>query len=171
MAKKTTLSELRALVKQTIRENVESLKEIAPETFKKAVDASTTRGNIKRTEYIGGLYFNKFIGKPLFEGEVRGITIETNPLIVAIDIKYPQDHFLHYQGAKDWSKHLYDQHFPKTVFYDLARDVFFYYHSETKKSLQFPMKRKDARLLSLIAQHVNPDSRYKESLRHFEIEY
>ena len=53
-----------------IIEEFDTINEISSNTFKNAINVSKERGTDKRTEKLGTLYFNKFIGLPLFDGKI-----------------------------------------------------------------------------------------------------
>jgi len=74
--------------------------------------------------------------------------------LVAIDIEY---------NNKNQPYHNDDNRFPKSrwVNYDLDKDIYL--------DVDFPIERKDARLLSKIAEKINPDTKYKETGKFFNI--
>jgi hypothetical protein len=139
--------------KQKITEGVRNLNEISSDTFKSAINVSKERGTDRRTEKLGTLYFNKFIGKPLFGGEIVDIVVQnpqqSNYRDVTITVKKVD-------VEPGENKMMY-------IYYDIDKD---YYQINDD-----PMERKDARVLSTIAQHINPDTKYKEIGSNFNIKY
>ena len=126
-------------LQQIIREEISNILELNPDTFKSAINISKQRGTDRRTYRLGGLYFNKFKGKPLFGGEIVEIGV-SNPqhanyrqvtiIVKVMENGKPKDLFIHYDIDKD--------------LFDVDE-----------------IDRTDARTLSLIAQHINPNTRYK----------
>lgn len=137
------------LVKRVIIEN--QINELSPETFLSAAKASSIdRGTPKRTKHIGRLFFNKFLGTELLNGTVDNIDVEYSGIdhkeeFIKIKIKYP------YSG--------YDP--TKTITYDINEDEFYGVEDE--------IDRRDSVRLSKIAAHINPDTRYRETGKHFRI--
>lgn len=132
------------------------INEISSDTFKSAIDASKERGSDKRTQKFGRLYFNQFIGNPLLNGKIIDIVVnspqQSNYRDVAIEIEKNvyQDSGYH----KGQNKLVKDY-----IYYDIDRDLYDVDEIE----------RKDAVVLSKIAQHINPETKYRETGRHFKI--
>ena len=127
----------------------QEVNEISPETFKSAINVSKERGTDNRTANLGALYFNKFKGKPLLGGVIENIAVfspnQGNFTDVNIHIK---------KGVSPESKSYY-------IDYSIDKDNF--------EMPDAPIERKDAVILSRIAQHVNPETKYKETTKYFRI--
>jgi hypothetical protein len=138
--------------------NKKKLNEISSETFKKAIDVSKSRGTDNRTYKMGRLYFNQFIGKPFMGGKIIDIGIRSpqqgNYKEVSIEFERNIYHDSGYHKGQTITKKDY-------ISYDIDKDLFYIDDS--------PIDRKDAVILSKIAQQINPDTKYKETGRHFEI--
>ena len=154
-------NKLRSFIKTTLREflNEQKLNEISSDTFKSAINVSKERDLIGRTENLGDLYFHEFIGKPIFEdGVIKSIKIAAYKSmakrLVAINVEY---------SNKNQIYHNDDQSFPKqnTIWYDIDSDIY--------NNVDFKIQRKDAFLLWKIAQKINPDTKYKETGKYFNI--
>ena len=158
--KKITLNELRNLVKQTINE-------ISPDTFKRAINLSMDRGTDRRTEKMGRAFFYQFIGRPLLGGEIEDIEIFASSghrymgRLVSIKIKY-------HDKNNDYL--VSDPNHLKMGFllYDIDKDIFF---EKRHESLDFIIDRKDAVTLSKIAQKINPNTKYREVGKSFNINW
>lgn len=135
-----------------------TLNEISSNTFKKAINVSKERGTDKRTEKLGTLYFNKFIGLPLFDGKISNIISQIsktgNYRIVQVEIDYTRFNPL---GRKDKDYIDYDI---DTDYWNLGTIG----HTENVE-----IDRKDSVLLSKIALHINQDSKYRETGKYFNI--
>lgn len=130
---------------------------ISPELFKSAINVSKERGTDNRTRKLGTLYFNNFIGKPLIGGIISNIHVtapqQGNYRNVRIEITYE------YKNAPVVPDSLKNSY----ITYDIDKDL---YDVDT---INHAIDRKDARILSLIALQINPNSKYKESGRYFNI--
>lgn len=123
--------------------------EISSDTFKSAINVSKERGTDIRTQKLGQLYFNKFIGKQLMGGNIYDIVVN-NPRqgsyrTVTIQVEYQVD-----------------TNSPKYDFieYDIDKDLF---------NINHEIDRKDSVVLSKIAKHINPETKYKETGKYFQI--
>jgi len=129
------------------------LKELSPDTFKSAINVSKQRGTDRRTQKLGQLYFNKFIGMPLLGGKIVDIVVsnpqQANYKQVTIQVEHE---FENAPVVPDSLKHSF-------VHYDIDADTFDVGEIE----------RKDAVVLSKIAQKINPDTKYKETGKYFDI--
>lgn len=138
--------------------NKKKLNEISSETFKRAIDVSKSRGTDNRTYKMGRLYFNQFIGKPFMGGKIIDIGINNlqqgNYKEVAIEFERNIHHNSGYHSGQTIPKKDY-------IYYDIDKDDF--------NLANFSIERKDAVVLSKIAQQINPDTKYKETGRHFKI--
>ncbi len=147
-------SEVKQLIKEWILENKENVDEISPELFKRATDVSRSRGQDERTVKMGQTFFNKFKGKPLMGGVIE-------------DIWYTKPQQGDYEEVGIKVKHSFPNApvVPDSLKYDyLYYDVFF---DEWK--IKDEITRADARILSFIAQHINPETRYKSGGEGFRI--
>lgn len=144
-------SQLINLVKKIIKEN--DLSEISSDLFKSAINVSKERGTDRRTYKLGQTYFNQFIGKPLMDGKIINIGVnkpqQGNYSDVSIEIEKKI-----YQRGKDMIVKDY-------ISYDIDGDIFNLDNVE--------VSRRDAAVLSKIAQHINPDTKYKETGKYFNI--
>jgi hypothetical protein len=130
----------------------ELILEISADTFKSAIGVSKQRGTTKRTHRLGALYFNKFKGQPLIGGTIAQASVDNEtfdqPTLVinVVDISRTDTN----RGQSS-----------QNIFYSIDTDE--YSIEDT------PISRKDARTLSLIAQHVNPNTKYKQPGATFKI--
>lgn len=133
-------------LKQLIKEEIEKILEISPNTFKSAINMSKEKGTDARTRRLGQLYFNKFINTPLLGGKIKEITTSApqqgryRQVNIIVEFEYPNTEFV-----PDSLKYDY-------IHYDIDNDIY---------DIDKEINKKDARILSLIAQHINPDTQYK----------
>lgn len=139
--------------------NEQKLNEISSDTFKSAINVSKERGLIGRTEKLGSLYFKDFIGKSIFDdGIIENITIAAykgeSRRLVSLDLKYSNKNQIYYND---------DIFYPKRrfVYYDIDGDMWI--------DVDWKINRSDARLLGKIAEKINPDTKYKETGKYFNI--
>jgi hypothetical protein len=149
---------LKNFIKTTIREflNEQKLNEISTDIFKSAINVSRERGTDKRTYKLGELYLNQFMGKNLIGGEITNIGTfapqQGNYRAVAIEVtKSVYQDSGYNKGENKLVK--------KYIYYDIDKDI--YDVGE--------IDRKDAVVLSKIAQKINPDTKYKETGKYFNI--
>lgn len=132
--------------------NEKKLNELSSDTFKSAINVSKNRGTDRRTYDLGKLYFNQFIGKPLVGGKITNIGVNApqqgNYRIVSIEIEKIEKN----DSGLEYNKKAY-------IYYDINKDIY-----EVDE-----IDRKDAVVLSKIAQHINPDTKYKETGKYFNI--
>jgi hypothetical protein len=132
------------------------INEISSDTFKSAINVSKERGTDKRTHKLGGLYFNNFLNKPLLGGKISNIGVsapqQANHRLVSIEIEKTvyQDSGYNKGETKIFKDYIY---------YDIDKDIY-----EVGE-----IDRKDAVILSKIAQHINPNTKYKETGKYFKI--
>ena len=130
------------------------INEISSDTVKSAINVSKDRGTDRRTYKIGKLYFNQFIGKPLLGGKISDIGIhspqQANYRNVAIQVEHE---YPNAPVVPDSLKYDY-------IYYDIDND---FYEGVDE------VDRKDAVVLSKIAQHINPNTKYKETGKYFKI--
>jgi hypothetical protein len=138
--------------------NKKKINEISSETVKSAINVSKERGSEKRTYKMGQLYFNQFIGNPLMGGKITDIGIfnpnQGNYRKVSIEYEKPIYHDSGYHKGQTIPKKDY-------IYYDIDGDLFDLDNLE--------IDRRDAVVLSKIAKHINPETKYKETGRHFKI--
>jgi hypothetical protein len=140
---------LRSLIRNLIKE--ELVNEISPELFKRATDVSRERGQDQRTMKLGQLFFNKFRGKPLMGGIIEDVTYTK-----------PQ------QG--EYEEVIIQIKSPSPVVPGETKTRYIYYNVEADQwEIDKEITRTDARILSLIAQHINPNTRYKSGGVGFDI--
>jgi hypothetical protein len=139
--------------------NEQKLNEISSDTFKSAINVSKERDLIGRTEKLGSLYFKDFIGKPIFDdGIIENISIAAyksdSRRLVALDLKYSNKNQTYYND---------DTNYPKSrwINYDIDDDMWI--------NIDWEINRSDARLLGKIAEKINPDTKYKETGKFFNI--
>jgi hypothetical protein len=140
---------LRSLIRNLIKE--ELVNEISPELFKRATDVSRERGQDRRTMNMGETFFNKFKGRPLM-----GSTIT--------DVSYAKPQ------SGDYEEVIVKIEVPSSVVPGETKFRFIYYDVRKDQwGVDKEITRADARLLSLIAQHINPNTRYKSGGEGFQI--
>ncbi len=140
---------LRSLIRNLIKE--ELVNEISPELFKRATDVSRERGQDRRTMNMGETFFNKFKGRPLM-----GSTIA--------DVSYAKPQ------SGDYEEVIVKIEVPSSVVPGETKFRFIYYDVRKDQwGVDKEITRADARILSLIAQHINPDTRYKSGGEGFQI--
>jgi hypothetical protein len=150
--KKITLTEFKDLVKKIIKEEYK-LNEISSDTFNTAIEKSKERGTDGRTQKLGSLYFNKFVGKPLMGGVIHGITV--------ISTKQDNDKNVLIQVEKNVLRQSGITKKLNNYTYNVDSDEF--------NLGDIEIERKDAVILSKIAQHINPDTKYKKTGTTFKI--
>ena len=140
---------LRSLIRNLIKE--ELVNEISPELFKRATDVSRERGQDRRTMNMGETFFNKFKGKSLMGGTIANVSYikpqSGDYEEVIVEIKVPSS----VVPGETKSRYIY---------YDVRKDQW---------GVDKEIIRADARLLSLIAQQINPDTKYKSGGVGFDI--
>lgn len=139
--------------------NEQKLNEISSDSFKNAINLSKERGLVNRTEKLGSLYFKDFIGKPIFDdGIIENIIIvahkEDSKRLVALDVKYYNKNQTYYNDDTNYPKR-------RWINYDIDNDMWI--------DVDWEMNRSDARLLGKIAEKINPDTKYKETGKYFNI--
>jgi hypothetical protein len=129
-------SELRQIIKEEINE-------INSKQFRAFTDVTRERGQDQRTEYVGRLFFNKFKDKPLMGGVIK-------------DIRYTKPQQAGYEEVivkiESPSSVVPGETKSRYVTYDVKGDSW---------DVEDEITRADARILSLIAQHIEPNTRYK----------
>lgn len=148
-----SLKKINMNLKKIIQEEVEKIfKEISTDTFKSALNVSKDRGTDHRTQKLGGLFFNKFIGMSLLGGIIKHIFThvpqQANYRTVQIEIEKQDTQ----NGIPTTKKDF--------IYYDIDKDFF---------DIDFPIDRTDAVILSKIALHINPTSKFKETGKYFII--
>jgi len=138
-------SELRQIIKEEINE-------ISPELFKRATDISRSRGQDRRTISMGQAFFNKFKGKPLMNGTIIDVYYQKQAgyeeVTVKVEYSYPNA-----PVTPDALKFKYATYNVKGDSWDVEDEI----------------TRADARILSLIAQQIEPNTRYKSGGEGFRI--
>ena len=137
-------------VKKTAEKLKKEINEISPELFRKATDISRSRGQDQRTTKMGQTFFNKFRGKPLMGGTIKDVLYskpqQGNYEEVGVQIEYIAP-----DSNKITDKYLY---------YDIKKDEW---------NISEEITRADARLLTIIAQYINPETKYKSGSEGFRI--
>lgn len=150
----TEEQKLRSIIREIIKESLEvetNLNEISPELFKRATDVSRERGQDRRTSSMGETFFNKFKGKPLM-----GSTIA--------DVSYAKPQ------SGDYEEVIVRIEVPSSVVPGETKSRYIYYDVRKDQwGVDKEITRADARVLSLIAQHINPNTRYKSGGEGFQI--
>lgn len=130
------------------------LKEVSLDTFKSAVEKSKERGSDRRTVELGRLNFNQFNGKDLFGGKIARINYHSPQQgsfsLVEIIVEIPDPN----NSGK--TKEV-------AIGYNVDKDKYDDAYEKKEISVQ------DARTLSLIAQKINPDTKYKNQTAAFKI--
>jgi hypothetical protein len=136
--------------------NKKKLNEISSGTFKSAINVSKERGTDRRAYKLGELYLNQFMDKDLIGGKRTNICVHSpqqgNYRNVAIEVTKS----IYQDSGYDKGKNKLIKDY---IYYDIDKDL---YDADE-------IDRKDAALLSKIAQKINPDTKYKETGRHFKI--
>tara|TARA_R110002126_G_C10063931_1_gene461880 strand:- start:59 stop:511 length:453 start_codon:yes stop_codon:yes gene_type:complete len=141
-------SKLRSVIAKLIKEE---LNEISPELFKRATDVSRERGQDRRTISMGQAFFNKFKGKPLMNGTI-------------IDVSYVKPQQGNYENV------IIKSEVPSSTIPNETKNIYNDYNVTTDEwDIDKEITRADARILSLIAQHINPNTRYKSGGEGFQI--
>ena len=139
----------------TVTEN-EELNEISSDTFKSAINVSKERGTDRRTYKLGELYLNQFMGKDLIGGKITNIGVNNpqqgNYSNVSIEVTKSVHQDSGYNKGKT-------QLIKDYIYYDINKDLY-----EVNE-----IDRKDAVVLSKIAQLINPNTKYKETGKYFKI--
>jgi len=144
-----TEQKLRSLVRDIINEE---LNEISPDLFKRATDVARGRGQDQRVSNMGETFFNKFRNKPLMGGNIVNVGYskpqQSNYEEVVVEIEIPSEE---------------DPQKPKKrfIYYDVISDEW---------NINTEVTRADARIFSLIAQHINPNTKYKSGGEGFKIQ-
>jgi len=131
--------------------NKGDIEEISSDVFKRAVSKSKERGTIGRTENMGRLYFNSFIGKELMGGKIVDIVIiETGEYdnLVAIEVSDDSE-----GGFSPKVSHYY---------YDIDNDQYINMEDVT-------ITRRDSVVFAKIAYRINNETKYRETGKHFRI--
>jgi hypothetical protein len=130
------------------RDQQQPVDEISSDLFKKAIGMTKDRGQDNRTNKLGRTFFTEFTSKPLFGGTISDIIVNNpqqgNYSNVSIEIL---------PTAQSGQNLFY-------IYYDIDKD-----HYE----LDYPISRKDARTLSLIAAKINPQTQYRNGTGDFKI--
>lgn len=139
--------------KKKIRSQVsEILNEISHNVFNRAMDVAKERGMEIRAYNMGKTYFRKFIGKPLFGGEIIEIGVSapkhSNIKLVVIT----------YQVTNE-----YGSSSTHSLLYDITKDEYKYNFEMN------PIERRDAVILSKIAKMINPETKYASPTANFRI--
>lgn len=152
------MKDFKQFIKIIIREFLteQKINEISPDLFKSAINVSKERGTDRRTYKLGELYLNQFMNKNLIGGKITNIGVH-NPqqgnyrnVVIEVTKSVYQD-----SGYNKGENKLIKDY----IYYDIDKD--FYEVGE--------IDRKDAVVLSKIAQHINPSTKYKETGKHFQI--
>ena len=152
------MKDFKQFIKTTIREFLteQKINEISPDLFKSAINVSKERGTDRRTYKLGELYLNQFMDKNLIGGKITNIGVH-NPqqgnyrnVVIEVTKSVYQD-----SGYNKGQNKLIKDY----IYYDIDKD--FYEVGE--------IDRKDAVVLSKIAQHINPSTKYIETGKHFQI--
>jgi hypothetical protein len=129
----------------------EEINEISPELFKRATDISRSRGQDRRTISMGETFFSKFRGKPLMGGTI-------------INVYYQKPQQAGYENVtvkiESPSSVVPGETKSRYVTYDVKGDSW---------DVEDEITRADARILSLIAQHIEHHTRYKSGGEGFRI--
>jgi hypothetical protein len=138
--------------------NKQLVNEISSDTFKSAINVSKERGTDRRTYKLGELYLNRFMDKDLIGGKITNIGVHNpqqgNYRNVAIEVTKSVYQGSDYGYNKGENKLIKDY-----IYYDIDKDLY-----EVDE-----INRKDAVVLSKIAQHINPSTKYKEIGKYFQI--
>jgi hypothetical protein len=133
----------------------EAVSEVSSDTFKGAVDAMRGRGENQRISNLGSTFLHSFIGKPLVGGTISHVDVQKPSFgkyfDVRLEVLIPTE-----EEGRQYQK-------PTYFAYDVDADNW------NMKGVGLEITRQDARLLSQIAMKVNPDTKYKNGIQHFDI--
>jgi hypothetical protein len=125
----------------------EKINEISSDLFKSAVNVAQEKGEKNRVANMGKTFFNKFIGKPLMNGTIKNVDFYVDGLDVII---------------KRDSKVEPSKNTIKRITYNITNDHWDLSDEE--------ITRQDARIFSLLAKHINPDTKYGKGSAGFRIQ-
>jgi len=143
--------EKKDLLRKLVREEIKSIKEISPELFKRATDISRSRGQDQRTVKMGQTFFNQFVGKPLMGGVIKDVTYAKPQQGYYEEVGVTID-----QPSKTDPSNIEKRY----MYYDVEKDEW---------DINDEITRADARILSLIAQKINPKTQYQSGGQGFRI--
>jgi hypothetical protein len=136
-------------------DNVDNIQEISRELVNKTADAMKLKGQEQRSDRIRSdfnkKYFQEFIKKPIFKFNdemIYGINYDKSGDNEMLRISIGSG------AAKEYNR---------------SYGYIFYHIPEDKYDIPNPITREDARLLSLIAMKVNPETKYKNGTGDFKI--
>jgi hypothetical protein len=147
-------SEFVKLLKETVKS---SINEISSDLLKRASDKANSLGQYNRNYRMENTFFNKFIGKPLMQGEIESISTLGDKNKFTIKVKQ-------FYKSKDGV----NRETKGGAVYDADNDQYKVYlpiRHETGETLMQALTRIDARILQLIAQKANPDTKYKNGIQ------
>ncbi len=131
------------LLKETVKN---SINEISSDLFKRASTKSMVMGQPERRDRMANTFFSKFIGKPLMQSEITSISNDAGELNINIEGTFDNENRkINRASAK----------------YDMNLDR---YEVILPKKMQ-GLTRVDARILQLIAQKANPNTKYKNGIQ------
>lgn len=129
------------------------LQELSPDTYQSATQKMRDSGQDTRALNMGNKFFHTFIGKPLLGGTISNITSPDSNNI-----------FIHLEYEREGHGFTKDQ----SLVYQIKNDLYPAYDKNHGKGKG--LTRQDARILSLIAQKINPNTQYKQPGQKFNIE-
>lgn len=149
---KVNENKIRAYIRKVILEN--NLVELSADTIKSYHKKTYDRGELTRGDINSDLFFNKFKGKSIFGGVITSINMYSEGGYYAgngqgysgklgVNVKLPNSRSSVYK-------------------YDIEED-------QWEDIEEYPIYRTDARILSLIAKHINPDTKYGNGSQGFNI--
>jgi hypothetical protein len=133
------------------------INEISSDLFKRASDKALSLGQDNRNYRMENTFFNKFIGKPLMQGEIKSIDTlgDKNKFTIRVEQIFK-------------SKDGVDMKTKGGAVYDADNDQYKVYlpiNQQTGGTLMQALTRVDARILQLIAQKINPNTKYKNGIQ------
>jgi hypothetical protein len=129
-----------------------NLNEISSDTFKSAINVSRQRGTDIRTDKLSKLYLHQFMGKDLMGGKITNIGIFPDDFVYIEITKSTEPDSDYYKSGQKMIKLNFK--------YDIDNDMF---------DIKDKIDRKDAVVFSKIAQKINPETKYKETGKYFNI--
>jgi len=135
----------------------ESLNEIGSDTFKSAMKKTKEYGQHNRGYKMGSLFFRKFQGLSLLGDIIKEIgTIDSgNGLVVQITLRKNE--------AENQKRHMVVYYVDKDKWEEVR-------HNDWNDIKNIDITRKDANILSKIAQQINPETKYKHINKEFSID-
>lgn len=129
----------------------ESLNEISADLFKSALGKTKEYDQYNRGFYMGKTFLREFLGKNLFDGTIEDIGASNADSFFAI--------YINVVSKDSDGRNRSD----KAYYYNIDKDQY--------TNIPEEVSRTDARILSKIATKVNPESKYVNINKEFNVKY